>query len=370
MRSRFEERFGVSFADVVVHDSKAGARAAASVGARAFAQKNHVVFGAGEYRPHTPRGAHLLAHELAHVAQTGRVGGSSRLWRTVNSSTQRVESVTERLLTISMTVPADHAEFERDVLDGMRRWVAHELLEEPPEQPRTQREVDNGIFREQLRAYFYQLQSFRSLPSVTARIIVRSDEHGVSAYPAPVTEAQEQHGRYHLLITDWADLQSQFDDDPTCNTNCLYIARAVSRYLDSGAVASPGCSEGAYYGSPSATVTSGGALFDHFADSRVSDYSHMHVLGNRPDVRMLMPAGILETPNHGFIVAKIDGIPHLIDADGASAPISTRGGFEAYWAHHRFNEGYLYPPSVTIRMIGARAEPDRDLELRDRDRGE
>src|SRR5262245_26942579 len=49
-------------------DARAGA-AAAAVGADALAYGGHVGFAGGRYRPGTPGGDLLLAHELAHVAQ-------------------------------------------------------------------------------------------------------------------------------------------------------------------------------------------------------------------------------------------------------------------------------------------------------------
>ncbi|WP_291295174.1 DUF4157 domain-containing protein [Elioraea sp.] len=65
----FGERMGHDLSAVRVHSDGAAARAAQSVGARAFALGDHLVFGHGEYRPATGEGRRLLAHELAHVAQ-------------------------------------------------------------------------------------------------------------------------------------------------------------------------------------------------------------------------------------------------------------------------------------------------------------
>jgi hypothetical protein len=65
----FGERLGHDVSAVRIHTDGAAARAAESVGARAFALGDHLVFGRGEYRPSTGEGRRLLAHELAHVAQ-------------------------------------------------------------------------------------------------------------------------------------------------------------------------------------------------------------------------------------------------------------------------------------------------------------
>jgi Domain of unknown function (DUF4157) len=66
-RSFMEPRFGHSFADVRVHTDSRANDVAASVGARAFARGNDIVFGKGEGSSGTDR--RLLAHELTHVVQ-------------------------------------------------------------------------------------------------------------------------------------------------------------------------------------------------------------------------------------------------------------------------------------------------------------
>lgn len=71
-RARFEPRFGRDFSDVRVHDGGAGNRAAAAVGAKAFALGRDIAFAQGRYKPGSAEGDRLLAHELAHVsAETG-----------------------------------------------------------------------------------------------------------------------------------------------------------------------------------------------------------------------------------------------------------------------------------------------------------
>jgi hypothetical protein len=42
---------------------------ASAVAARAFTTGTDIFFAAGQYRPDTPTGDRLLAHELAHVVQ-------------------------------------------------------------------------------------------------------------------------------------------------------------------------------------------------------------------------------------------------------------------------------------------------------------
>ncbi|HEY0990354.1 MAG TPA: DUF4157 domain-containing protein, partial [Kofleriaceae bacterium] len=67
--SRLGTAMGDSFDDVQIHTDGVAARKATELGARAFTVGKHVAFAAGEYRPGTPEGDALLAHELAHVQQ-------------------------------------------------------------------------------------------------------------------------------------------------------------------------------------------------------------------------------------------------------------------------------------------------------------
>jgi hypothetical protein len=60
---------GHDFSRVRVHTDAKAAASARAINARAYTFGADVVFGAGEYAPHTPAGRRLLAHELAHVAQ-------------------------------------------------------------------------------------------------------------------------------------------------------------------------------------------------------------------------------------------------------------------------------------------------------------
>jgi hypothetical protein len=78
-RSLMESRLGCDFAGVRVHSNGGAAESALAVGAAAYTVGQHVVFGAGQYSPHTPSGRGLLAHELAHVVQQSGASPSSDL---------------------------------------------------------------------------------------------------------------------------------------------------------------------------------------------------------------------------------------------------------------------------------------------------
>ena len=78
-RSFFEPRFGHDFSHVRVHADGKANEIARSVNARAFTLGENVVFGAGEYQPHSQEGKRFLGHELTHVVQQN--GAQLRQWR-------------------------------------------------------------------------------------------------------------------------------------------------------------------------------------------------------------------------------------------------------------------------------------------------
>ena len=69
LRDFFEPRFGQDLSGVRVHTGAAAEEGARAVQARAYTLGTDIVFGAGEFAPHSDSGRHLLAHELTHVLQ-------------------------------------------------------------------------------------------------------------------------------------------------------------------------------------------------------------------------------------------------------------------------------------------------------------
>jgi hypothetical protein len=74
-RGDFEHRLGADLSRVRVHDDADAASSAGSLHADAYAFGEHIVFGAGNHRPDTAAGRHLLAHELTHTLQQ-QAGGT------------------------------------------------------------------------------------------------------------------------------------------------------------------------------------------------------------------------------------------------------------------------------------------------------
>jgi hypothetical protein len=68
-RARMEPRFGYDFSGVRVHADARAEDSTRAVNALAYTVGRDVVFGAGQYAPHTAAGERLVAHELTHVLQ-------------------------------------------------------------------------------------------------------------------------------------------------------------------------------------------------------------------------------------------------------------------------------------------------------------
>jgi hypothetical protein len=84
--SRFRD-----FSHVRVHTDARAAESARAVGALAYTVGSNIVFGSGQFAPHTRSGRHLLAHELTHVVQqkqgeSGASGAKDRVQRQPDSS--------------------------------------------------------------------------------------------------------------------------------------------------------------------------------------------------------------------------------------------------------------------------------------------
>jgi hypothetical protein len=75
-RGFMERQFGEDFSHVRVHTGVGASVAAETLQARAFTVGSDIVFGERAFAPETSEGRHLLAHELTHVVQQGRGGGS------------------------------------------------------------------------------------------------------------------------------------------------------------------------------------------------------------------------------------------------------------------------------------------------------
>lgn len=76
LRERMESSFGRSFESVRVHTGGAAEELTREHHAEALTVGSQIAFKPDRFRPETPSGQHLVAHELAHVAQQGITGMS------------------------------------------------------------------------------------------------------------------------------------------------------------------------------------------------------------------------------------------------------------------------------------------------------
>jgi Domain of unknown function (DUF4157)/L,D-transpeptidase catalytic domain len=70
------ERTGFDFAGVRIHADGDAVESAEHIAARAYTHGSDIYFGRGQFRPESHEGLKLLAHELAHVVQQGRIAAS------------------------------------------------------------------------------------------------------------------------------------------------------------------------------------------------------------------------------------------------------------------------------------------------------
>lgn len=74
-----QERMGVDFKNVTIHNDATAVRLSRDLQAKAFTVGNDIYFNEGEFAPETDQGKHLLAHELTHVVQ--QTGGAESVQR-------------------------------------------------------------------------------------------------------------------------------------------------------------------------------------------------------------------------------------------------------------------------------------------------
>lgn len=103
VRSNMESAFGTSLADVRLHTGSESDSLNQAVTAKAFTTGNDIFVRGDAYRPNSPDGDRLLAHELTHVVQQRSMSGNGPL--TVGAADDHLEheaddvatSVTQRM---------------------------------------------------------------------------------------------------------------------------------------------------------------------------------------------------------------------------------------------------------------------------------
>lgn len=100
-RARMESAFGTSFGHVRAHTDANAAELSGRLNARAFTVGQDVAFASGEYRPGTPIGDALIAHELAHVLQQGGSHSPSAAAQHVDASRLEQEAGTSAAAVVA-----------------------------------------------------------------------------------------------------------------------------------------------------------------------------------------------------------------------------------------------------------------------------
>ncbi|MBR0774304.1 DUF4157 domain-containing protein [Bradyrhizobium diazoefficiens] len=81
LRRDMERQFRADFSSVRIHAGEQAARSAQAINAQAYTAGRSIAFGAGKYEPASHEGRHLIAHELTHVLQQSRTGGTAAIQR-------------------------------------------------------------------------------------------------------------------------------------------------------------------------------------------------------------------------------------------------------------------------------------------------
>lgn len=128
-RKEMEGHFGQSFAGVSVHTDAAAAGASKDLNAHAFTMGQDIYFGQGAFDPSSQGGKHLLAHELAHVAQgAGAAASASGQGVTISSPADAAEVAADRAADavvrgepVREVGAAPAASVRRDAIDDLDR---------------------------------------------------------------------------------------------------------------------------------------------------------------------------------------------------------------------------------------------------------
>jgi outer membrane protein OmpA-like peptidoglycan-associated protein len=107
-RRSMEALLNEDFGDVRIHTDADAAESARSVNALAYTAGEDVVFGAGQYNPHSKEGHELLAHELAHTVQQRDAGIAAPAagGTTISRAPMPGAAEPEEISVFSSTIPA------------------------------------------------------------------------------------------------------------------------------------------------------------------------------------------------------------------------------------------------------------------------
>lgn len=130
-REAMQLELGHDFSRVRVHADGKAAESAAAVDALAYTVGPHVVFGDGQFVPHTNAGKRLLAHELWHVVQGQPSKPPTSLSHVTDPSERQAEDIASRVMTRS----SGERTVDRPFPSRVRQGVLQRLESRPQETP-------------------------------------------------------------------------------------------------------------------------------------------------------------------------------------------------------------------------------------------
>jgi hypothetical protein len=123
-RSCMGSGFGHDFSHVRLHTDKQAAESARSVDALAYTVGRDVIFGEGQYQPHTTAGGRLLAHELTHTVQQEKAGNFQAKLAPINFNDDAAEREADAVATSVTHGQSARVSLER--VSGVARQAAAE----------------------------------------------------------------------------------------------------------------------------------------------------------------------------------------------------------------------------------------------------
>lgn len=162
-RALLESRFGHDFGRVRVHADAKAAESARAVNALAYTVGGDIVFGSGQYRPSTPWGQRLLAHEVTHVLQQRDIASGSALSPSLrmdpaeDASEKEAEAVANRFTSAEGLVVSGigqregHISRQFDEEESQRREPARNRPGDPLPYREAMEQTERGSYEEYMR---------------------------------------------------------------------------------------------------------------------------------------------------------------------------------------------------------------------------
>lgn len=146
-RKLFEPCFGYNFSQVRVYTNKQVAELSEALNARAFTVGRDILFGKGQYAPHSAEGKHLLAHELAHIVhQSGNTARLSRLRakeHLLSEQSLASEMIRKRKGPWALPVEAIYESESREIYNKIfLRWLEKRIDIIPLKEPQRYADTD------------------------------------------------------------------------------------------------------------------------------------------------------------------------------------------------------------------------------------